>query len=121
MIAIIIVELILRTTNIIPLAYRSFEVMNRPHSEYKNIKYLQPETSICMTEIGDLGAMLGKTEYQVKKEICTETEELGYRNHIGQKDSLNETILLGDSYTMGIGLDQKETISSLLGGNCYNL
>ena len=74
-----------------------------------------------MTEIGDLGAMLGKTEYQVKKEICTETDELGYRNHIGQKDNLNETILLGDSYTMGIGLDQKETISSLLGGNCYNL
>ena len=115
------VEMILRFTALVPLHYRSFELLNQKHPEYKSISHLKPNTTIQMTEIGDLAAMLGDEKYQVEKEITTSTDELGFRNSENQKDANNSIVILGDSYALGVGLDQDETISAHLERENYNL
>lgn len=121
LISLIILETILRTIDIIPTSYRSFEQLNQKHFKYADIHCLKPNSSVEMTEIGDLGAMLGNEDFQIKKEISTTVDELGYRNIPDQKKQLNKVVLLGDSYALGIGLSQDETISSLLKVESYNL
>lgn len=120
LVALIVVELILRNFAILPLHYRSFEVLNEEDPYYEDLFRLKPNSEIHMTEIGDLGAMSGNTSLQIKKEITTLTDDLGFRNSSDQRHKVNDFIFLGDSYSMGIALDQNQTIDSYL-KESYNL
>lgn len=120
LIALIGVEIILRSFSIIPMHYRSFELLNEQDPNYVDLHRLKPNSEILMQEIGDLGAMSGNPNLQIKKEILTVTDDLGFRNYPDQRKKQNKYLILGDSYALGIGLSQEETIPSRM-ENAYNL
>jgi len=82
-----------------------------------------PNTHIKMDEQGDLAA---RTRYAVvKKNIEWSIDELGFRNDSFVEDQ--DLLLIGDSFTAGLTLNQDETITRrvkvLLGGKAkvYNI
>lgn len=121
LILILFTDLIIRTSFPTLLYYRPFELLNQPHPKFKELYQLKPNQSIYMSVIGDLGAMKGDIEKQVKRITLFETDELGFRNIPGQKDSINKIILLGDSYAMGSGSSDHQTISFQTCNKIYNL
>lgn len=61
-------------------------------------------------EVGDLGP---GTEFAVEKNVVWQTDEYGYRN-VPSKNQEYDVVIIGDSFTAGSGLSQKETLSSVL-------
>lgn len=117
-------DIALRLFPIIPLYYRNFELLNQPNEIFKHTQSLRPNTTNTLDSHGDLGAMLGNSDYQIKRSIIFTTDTLGFRNQPGQHIQNNKIILLGDSYVMGSGVDQGQMTSFLLneqGINTYNL
>lgn len=61
------------------------------------------------TTFGDLAAMIGDMENKEERQVRFQSDELGLRNHPGQKDKANTVLIAGDSYGVGTGTDQDST------------
>lgn len=72
---------------------------------------------------GDLAAMKGEREYQETREVIFQTDHLGFRNSTGHEPI--DLIVLGDSFTAGIGTSQDKIFSRILervyGRSVYNM
>ncbi|RPH76842.1 MAG: hypothetical protein EHM80_13785 [Nitrospiraceae bacterium] len=72
---------------------------------------------------GDLAAMKGEREYQETREVIFQTDHLGFRN--GTVHEPIDLIVLGDSFTAGIGTSQDKIFSRVLervyGRSVYNM
>lgn len=79
-----------------------FSIYPKGTPYYQNVKSQ-------MMESGDLAP---RTKYAIKKYVYWETDKFGFRNSNGEYDP--DVIILGDSFTQGSGLNQNETISSML-------
>lgn len=95
-------------------AFRHFEAVrfetNVPH---KTSMY--PNISSSMLAVGDL---CHHTKYAVIKKEIWKTDKLGYRNDTFYASP--DVLIIGDSFTMGSGLSQEETLSSKLESKSNN-
>ena len=72
---------------------------------------------------GDLAAMKGEREWREIRELVFQTDHLGFRN--GKVHEPIDLIVLGDSFTAGIGTSQEKIFSQVLersyGRSVYNM
>jgi hypothetical protein len=82
----------------------------------------EPSQSITMTAVGDLGRETWIRDLQIEKRVTFTTDEWGLRNQHAVVRP--EIIVLGDSYIVGSGATDDETLtarmSQMLGTSVYN-
>jgi len=113
LVAVFLVDAALRFVSIDPLTFRAWEAVSRyrpagaafePNRRYRNAR-----------SYGDLTAMgnlPGLRQYRM--EVFT-TDALGFRNAAHVLDTQIGAILIGDSFAVGSGVSDDETVSSRLG------
>src|SRR3989454_1077870 len=113
LVAVFLVDAALRFVSIDPLTFRAWEAVSRyrpagaafePDRRYRNAR-----------SYGDLTAMgnlPGLRQYRM--EVFT-TDALGFRNAAHVLDTQIGAILIGDSFAVGSGVSDDETVSSRLG------
>ena len=89
------------------LAFRHYSAIQ--FSCFPSITPYYQNVSSFMEEEGDL---CSRTKHAIKKEVTWITDKYGFRNEKIPKSS--KIVILGDSFTQGSGMDQRNTISAKL-------
>ena len=118
LVAVCLVDIALRFVSVDPLTFRAWEALRRdrpsgmafaPNRRYYNER-----------SYGDLAAMGNLRELrQYRREVFT-TDALGFRNAAQVLDAEVDAILVGDSFVVGSGVSDTETLASRLSkpGDC---
>lgn len=81
-----------------------------------------PSTSVEMVEYGDLGYKSGIVSLAEPRKNTFTTDEWGFRNPTFE--TLPDVVVVGDSFTAGVGLDDHDTLArqlqAALGRTVYN-
>lgn len=88
--------------------FRGWEALIKSNP-YATVGWFYPNQKLTIRETGDLAR---NTPYSIYRKCYWQTDRLGYRNNY--VPSSIDVLILGDSFTAGTGLTQKDTISSLL-------
>jgi len=97
--------------------FRPWELLYDPE-----IYRFEPNESLSMKSIGDLGRESWIRARQIERDVAFTTDEWGFRNPTRIEEP--EVVILGDSFVVGSGLTDDETISvrlsERLGTPVYN-
>lgn len=122
LVAVCLVDLALRFVSIDPLTFRAWEALRRyrpPGAAFEpNRRYYNPRS------YGDLASIGNHPELRRYRTEVFTTDALGFRNPPHLLDAEVDAILVGDSFVVGSGVNDDETLSSRLSelGGCavYN-
>lgn len=109
-----ITDLILRPWANEKFNYRPHEMFVMPDPAYPSLIRYIPQSKVSDVVYGDLGAMLGKPEYHDIRAVDFQTDQFGFRNAPATSENEINTLVLGDSFTAGIGVGQKESWPAFL-------
>jgi hypothetical protein len=105
--------------------YREHERFVRPLPGYPGLTHYLPNVSFEGPVSGDLAAMLGSAELAVPRVTVFRTDDLGFRNGPDRTAHPVDLLIVGDSFTVGVGTTQPATWVEQLradtGVSLYNL
>src|SRR5438132_5126668 len=112
LVAVLLVDIALRFVSIDPLTFRAWEAMERyrpPGAAFEpNRRYYNSRSYGDLAAVGNLRELR-----QYRTEVFT-TDALGFRNAAHVLDAEVGAILVGDSFAVGSGVRDEETLSSSL-------
>lgn len=118
-------DLVLRPVLRERLHYRAHEMFAESHPDYPALPRYTPNRYFRGTEFGDLAAASGNASVRVERKVEFETDAAGFRNRRQARTNPIDTLVIGDSFGVGVGVSQDETWSELLrthyGQKVYNL
>ena len=118
-------DLVLRPLSQRNLYYRPDEMFIRSWPPNSTLARYVPDASFTGMTYGDLAAKTGALELRDPREVEFVTDRNGFRNRPAAADEEIDLLLLGDSFGVGTGTTQDETLAALLhakyGHAVYNL
>lgn len=91
------------------VTFRAWETLT-PYDRTAFAEPFYPNQRLTMVEEGDLGH---DTQYAVAKDVVFVTDKYGFRYSGAEQDHYS-IVIVGDSYTVGSGLTQADTLSDAL-------
>jgi lysophospholipase L1-like esterase len=105
------------------LYYRVHERYTHTYPRFPLVSRYYPNVTYKESEYGDLVAMGGNQAAKETREVTFRTDSLGFRNY--SSSGPYDFILMGDSFGVGLGVDQEKTTAALLQKklkkNAYNV